>query len=301
MARLIPEKRTIHSPASESSVDVSGEAMNNKCVYLHKTKDGIVFYVGSGTQTRASQKELSVHKSTRATGRGTAYSDFVASINFEYDVEIVAKGLSSVDAITLEQKLFDQYKTTIVNKNKPSYERNLDFKLFNDNLYINGQSPSGLSWKTDRHSGNRHKVCRYKAGDAAGFLNSNGYWIVSLNCQDYAAHRVIMTLLGNDLNGYVVDHINKIRSDNSVANLRIISKAENSLNASVRKDNTSGICGVHFNAKSRMWYCRWTEDGQRKIKTFSTLKYGFIPAQSMAVKLRLELDAMLNNTVNKGI
>lgn len=272
--------------------------MNNKCVYLHKTKEGVIFYVGSGTTRRAKQKELSVHNG-KATGRGAKYSKYVEELKFEYDVEIVKSGMTVIESISLEQQLFDSYKDTIVNINRPVHERAMTPELFHEHLYLNKNSHSGLSWKTNRYSGKNLRVCRYKAGDPAGYINDNGYWIVRLDKQDYSVHRIIMVLHGNVVDGMVIDHINNDRADNRIENLRIVSNTDNNLNATIRKDNTSGVSGVHFNPKSRVWYCRWTESGVRKVITFSTIKYGFIPAQAMAIKARLEADDRLGNTVNR--
>lgn len=272
--------------------------MNNKCVYLHKTKDGIVFYVGSGTQTRAHQKELTVHNG-KATGRGNKYSKYVEKLNFNYTVEIVKTGMSVAESISLEQQLFDKYKETIVNVNRPSHEQLMTPEIFHEHLYINNESPSGLSWKTDRYSGRNLRLCKYKAGTPAGFINDQGYWLVRLNKNSYLAHRIIMILSGNSVDGMVIDHINNNRADNRIENLRIVSRMVNNLNTTIRKDNTSGVSGVHFNPKSRTWYCRWPENGKRQVKMFSTILHGFIPAQAMAIKARLEADDRLGNTVNR--
>ena len=43
-----------------------------------------------------------------------------------------------------------------------------------------------------------------------------------------------------------VDHIDNDKSNNNIANLRWATRAENNQNASMRKDNTSGVKGVSW-------------------------------------------------------
>jgi hypothetical protein len=43
-----------------------------------------------------------------------------------------------------------------------------------------------------------------------------------------------------------IDHRNGVRSDNRIKNLRLAGRTDNSRNASIRTDNTSGFSGVSF-------------------------------------------------------
>ena len=43
----------------------------------------------------------------------------------------------------------------------------------------------------------------------------------------------------------IVDHKNRIRSDNRWENLRTATRSENGINSQVKKNNTSGFKGVH--------------------------------------------------------
>jgi len=50
-----------------------------------------------------------------------------------------------------------------------------------------------------------------------------------------------------------VDHINGVRSDNRIVNLRSVSKQDNMRNTSMQKNNTSGVMGVHWCANRKKW------------------------------------------------
>lgn len=50
-----------------------------------------------------------------------------------------------------------------------------------------------------------------------------------------------------------VDHINGIRHDNRMSNLRIVTALENQMNRGLRKTNTSGIPGVSWCSRFKKW------------------------------------------------
>ena len=50
-----------------------------------------------------------------------------------------------------------------------------------------------------------------------------------------------------------IDHINHVRDDNRLCNLRFVTGSENSKNQSVSSKNTTGVTGVHF-SKARKKY-----------------------------------------------
>ena len=68
-------------------------------------------------------------------------------------------------------------------------------------------------------------------------------------------HRVILSrMLGRPLNAdETVDHINHDTLDNRRSNLRLASLSENTKHRHKRKDNTSGVVGVHFSANHNKW------------------------------------------------
>lgn len=87
---------------------------------------------------------------------------------------------------------------------------------------------------------------RVKAGDEAGSYRSNGYRQVKLNGKPYKEHRVIWELHNGPIpEGLEIDHINRVRDDNRIENLRLATRSENSLN--------NGHKGVHFNTQYGDW------------------------------------------------
>lgn len=88
-------------------------------------------------------------------------------------------------------------------------------------------------------------------------------------------HRYICELeYGADkLEGKVIDHKNKNTFDNKLSNLNIVTELENAQNASIRKDNTSGIRGVHFNKHNNKWIARIQFNKKRiTLGSFNTLE-----------------------------
>jgi hypothetical protein len=70
-------------------------------------------------------------------------------------------------------------------------------------------------------------------------------------------HRYIL----NPPNGFYVDHIDGNGLNNKISNLRICSNSQNQMNAKLRKDNTSGYKGVHWDAWSQKWRAEILADG----------------------------------------
>lgn len=80
-------------------------------------------------------------------------------------------------------------------------------------------------------------------------------------------HRLIM----GDPKGMVVDHINGDGLDNRRSNLRVATRAQNSVNTSPIVTNTSGYKGVSPGKVPGTWYARIVVDGrQRYLGAFAT-------------------------------
>ena len=95
-----------------------------------------------------------------------------------------------------------------------------------------------------------------KVGDAAGSQNGLGYLHVRLQRRLYSAHRLAWLHFHGVWPVDQLDHINRIRTDNRIANLREVSHKQNGQNASKSRSNTSGYPGVYWDKQHSKWVAR---------------------------------------------
>ena len=74
-------------------------------------------------------------------------------------------------------------------------------------------------------------------------------------------HRLVMGLSDKD-EEILVDHINHNTLDNRKCNLRFATKSQNTMNAVLRSDNTSGVSGVYWHKTNQKWISRIDKDGK---------------------------------------
>lgn len=83
------------------------------------------------------------------------------------------------------------------------------------------------------------------AGTIAGTPHSRGYIQISISGCFYLAHRLVWLHVHGEWPKEDIDHINGIKTDNRVENLRDVSPGTNTENMRrPRADNTSGYLGV---------------------------------------------------------
>jgi len=91
------------------------------------------------------------------------------------------------------------------------------------------------------------------AGKEAGNRNKGGY--IDIRCKNHRmyAHRVAWLLTYKEWPKGQVDHINGIRDDNRIENLRVVDNQQNHKNMKQHKGNTSGATGVYWNKRAKKW------------------------------------------------
>jgi hypothetical protein len=89
------------------------------------------------------------------------------------------------------------------------------------------------------------KSNRTKVGSVAGSPNNLGYVYLTIDWVKYRAHRVAWLYVYGSWPDQEIDHINGLRSDNRIANLRQSDRSLNMLNtAGKKKPNMAGLYGV---------------------------------------------------------
>jgi hypothetical protein len=92
-----------------------------------------------------------------------------------------------------------------------------------------------------------------KAGSFAGFLDEkSGYYRVGVKGKTYLVHRVIFFLHHGFLPEFL-DHINGIRTDNRIENLRVATKQQNCQNRAKHRNNSSGLKNVSWHKERKKW------------------------------------------------
>ena len=102
------------------------------------------------------------------------------------------------------------------------------------------------------------------AGDVAGYLcETHGYWFIGLLGQRYRAHRLAWLYVYGTWPKDQLDHVNRIRTDNRICNLREATHTQNARNMSKASNNTSGHPGVHWRSDRSKWWALIESDGQK--------------------------------------
>ena len=115
-------------------------------------------------------------------------------------------------------------------------------------------------------------LTRY-ANKEAFTANNKSYKVGEVARVTFKAHRVAWALYYGEWPKDQIDHINGIRYDNRIVNLRVATNQENMKNARRFSTNTSGVCGVSRLKKKERWQAYISTSGKRKnLGHFNTLE-----------------------------
>ena len=173
----------------------------------------------------------------------------------------------------------------MTDKDLPSIEylhKRLRYEPETGKLFWRDCDEMSKSWRT-RWAGNEAFTC----------ANSCGYRQGRIDGVSFTAHRVMWAIHYGEWPSDQIDHINGVRTDNSISNLRVVTNQENGRNKSMRSDNTSGVCGVCWHKGVGKWQARIMIDGRSK-------HLGFFITFDAAVAARAEASRRCGFTDRHG-
>lgn len=81
----------------------------------------------------------------------------------------------------------------------------------------------------------------------------------------YFAHRVAWALHYGSWPEGQIDHVNGVRSDNRIENLRDVTHSDNQKNVKLRHDNKCGMPGIDWKKHASAWRVRVSREGKRHL------------------------------------
>lgn len=116
-------------------------------------------------------------------------------------------------------------------------------------------------------------------GRVGSLSKRDRYLEIGIGGKLYKAHRLAWLYIYGKFPECEIDHINMVRDDNRIENLRQADHSENKCNIGIRLDNTSGHKGVYWSAKDERWRAEIRFRGYKqrlgsfKCKTSAALAY----------------------------
>lgn len=121
----------------------------------------------------------------------------------------------------------------------------------------------------------RKSLSNVKAGDVAGTLKDE-YVQINVDGTIYKAHRLAWMYVYGVEPKSGIDHINGIRADNRLCNLREATQSQNGENKIRHKNNKSGYRGVSWHKASKKWKASIFKAGKTfYLGIFPTAKEAF--------------------------
>ena len=140
-----------------------------------------------------------------------------------------------------------------------------------------------------------------KTGSIAGYSNPKGYVTIEIKGSAYQAHRLAWLYTYGAMPNLHIDHINQIKSDNRIINLREATNAENKRNVGIKSTNKTGFKGVSFHKMSGKYQSHacfngkgyylglylTPEEASNAYQDFTLMHYGEFHPDNAAIKAKL--------------
>jgi hypothetical protein len=134
----------------------------------------------------------------------------------------------------------------------------------------------------------------------AGRVASTGYWVVYVAGLHIYVHRIIWTMHRGRPSQGVVDHIDRVKENNRIENLRECTGVQNSYNRTVNKNSSLKVLGVRKDGEryyARIW------DGRKShfLGYFDTLEEAVSARNLVAQKFHGDFAAVAQMLTPEGV
>ncbi len=138
----------------------------------------------------------------------------------------------------------------------------------------------------------------------AGCFDKHGYRQISFRINGkyrlFFEHRLIWLWHHGHFPEGEIDHIDGVKDNNNITNLRAVDRAENGKNQRIHKNNKSGVMGVHWHKVAKKWQAAIYAEGENfylglfidkqdaiKARKAAEIKYGFHSNHNIVVVPRI--------------
>lgn len=114
---------------------------------------------------------------------------------------------------------------------------------------------------------------RIRVGDVTGTPRPDGYLTIRVESKSYLAHRLAWLYVHGNFPLFQIDHINHVRSDNRITNLRDVTPSQNQHNQqrAHATNKSCGLLGVTLVKSENRWIARiYVNDKPQHIGSFKT-------------------------------
>ncbi len=124
------------------------------------------------------------------------------------------------------------------------------------------------------------------AGMPIGSNTSYGYLATSLFGKKVQIHRLAWFLHYGEWPEMDIDHVNGIKKDNRISNLRLATISQNQLNKPIQKNNSSGVKGVYWNKRDNKYIASVQHQGRKHTAgRFDDLESAKNAVEELRIKL----------------
>lgn len=117
----------------------------------------------------------------------------------------------------------------------------------------------------------RSKQCPGTVGKRTGSVVAKGYRLLHINGKYYMEHRIAWLIVHGQIpTGMTIDHINGIKGDNRITNLRLATDCQNSYYRPRKSNNVSGCKGVYQRENGKYRAVITVNRKRTSLGTFST-------------------------------